>query len=417
MKNLKNKKIVSNRVVYAIVSVIIAVLLWMYVEYTEQPDIEQNISRIPVTFTGYEDLKSKNLILTEGENSYVSIKIRGTRNTVSKITAENIIITSDLSSISAAGEYQRSYSITFPGSVLADEVTVVSKTPSTVYTRISNLVTKTVDVRGTLEGEVADEYAAEEFVFDPAQVTITGPQEIVDQVQYAYVVINMDNVGETIERDAEFTLMSEDNTVIDKTDLTFSTELIHATLPIVKVKPLELTVELVPGGGLTEDNVSVLINPSQITVSGDETLLDEMDTFSLGTLDLGELVTGETEMTFPITMPSGIKSISGESEATVTVTVNDNTVTRSYMVENFKLEGAPEGFSGVLVTQSLTIDLRGTQEAFDELEDAEIWGIADLSGLSVGAGTYSVPVVIEISGVDGIGAIGEYAIYIQLVEE
>ncbi len=417
MKKLRNDKLRDSRIVYMIISLVIAILLWMYVEYTEQPDIEQSISRIPVTFTGYDELKNKGLVLTDGETSYVTIKIKGTRSVVSRITADDIIITSDLASISAAGEYQRSYSVTLPGSVSENEVTVVSKSPVTVYLRISNLMTKTVDVRGTLEGEIADEYAAEEFVFDPAQVTVTGPQEIVEQVEYAYVVINKNNVGETIEQDVEFTLMSGDNTAIDKTDLTLSADYIHATLPIVKVKTLDLSVELIPGGGLTADSVDVRISPIQITISGDETILDDMDTFPLGTVDLGALMTGETTLTLPINLPQGMKSISGETEAAVTVTVNDNTVTQSYTVDNFKLEGAPEGFVGTLVTQSLVVDLRGTQEAFQELSEAEVWGIADLSSLSVGAGTYSVPVTIEITGAEGIGAVGEYVIYVQLTEE
>ena len=417
MKKLRNDKLRDSRIVYMIISLVIAILLWMYVEYTEQPDIEQSISRIPVTFTGCDELKNKGLVLTDGDTSYVTIKIKGTRSVVSRITADDIIITSDLASISAAGEYQRSYSVTLPGSVSENEVTVVSKSPVTVYLRISNLMTKTVDVRGTLEGEIADEYAAEEFVFDPAQVTVTGPQEIVEQVEYAYVVINKNNVGETIEQDVEFTLMSGDNTAIDKTDLTLSADYIHATLPIVKVKTLDLSVELIPGGGLTADSVDVRISPIQITISGDETILDDMDTFPLGTVDLGALMTGETTLTLPINLPQGMKSISGETEAAVTVTVNDNTVTQSYTVDNFKLVGAPEGFVGTLVTQSLVVDLRGTQEAFQELSEAEVWGIADLSSLSVGAGTYSVPVTIEITGAEGIGAVGEYVIYVQLTEE
>ena len=417
MKKLRNDKLRDSRIVYMIISLVIAILLWMYVEYTEQPDIEQSISRIPVTFTGCDELKNKGLVLTDGDTSYVTIKIKGTRSVVSRITADDIIITSDLASISAAGEYQRSYSVTLPGSVSENEVTVVSKSPATVYLRISNLMTKTVDVRGTLEGEIADEYAAEEFVFDPAQVTVTGPQEIVEQVEYAYVVINKNNVGETIEQDVEFTLMSGDNTAIDKTDLTLSADYIHATLPIVKVKTLDLSVELIPGGGLTADSVDVRISPIQITISGDETILDDMDTFPLGAVDLGALMTGETTLTLPITLPQGMKSISGETEAAVTVTVNDNTVTQSYTVDNFKLVGAPEGFVGTLVTQSLVVDLRGTQEAFQKLSEAEVWGIADLSSLSVGAGTYSVPVTIEITGAEGIGAVGEYVIYVQLTEE
>ena len=62
MKKLRNDKLRDSRIVYMIISLVIAILLWMYVEYTEQPDIEQSISRIPVTFTGYDELKNKGLV-------------------------------------------------------------------------------------------------------------------------------------------------------------------------------------------------------------------------------------------------------------------------------------------------------------------------------------------------------------------
>ena len=415
MKNLKTKKLTGNKVVYIIVSLVIAIFLWMYVEYVEQPDIEQSITHVPVTLVGEDVLQSRGLMLTEGTNTYVTVRIKGTRNAVYKVSEEDIVVSVDLSGITEAGEYQRGYNISFTGNVSGNEISVVSRSPGTVFLHVSNMATKEVNVYGTLIGKVADEYAAEEFVFDPAKVTVTGVEEKVAQVEYAYVVINMDNVGETIEQEVEYTLMNDKDEVVDKNDFILSVDTIHATLPIVKVKTLPLELELTPGGGLTQDTVNVDILPKEITISGEESAIDELESISLGSINLGEISTAESVMTFTIDIPQGMKNISGETEATAVITIGSDMDTRSYTVTDFRLENPPEGFVGTVVTQTLEVDLRGRSEDFDDLDDARITAVAELSSLGSGSGTYSVPVTVEIEGADGLGAVGEYVIYVQLI--
>jgi len=416
MKEQKNNKRVGSRVFYLVISLLIAFFLWMYVEYVEQPDIEQNITRVPVTIIGQEELLARDLVLTEGEGSYVTVRVKGIRSVVSRVDADDIRATLDVSGITAAGDYQRSYTVAFGNDVSANDLSVVSRAPATVSLHVSNVVTKSVPIEGTLEGSVASEYAAEEFTFDPAFVEITGPEEQVELVDRAHVVIERENVSASIEEEVPFVLQDADGNAVDTEDLTLSTETVRAMLSILKVRTVGLTLELIEGGGLTAESVKLEPTPGSITVSGEESVVDALaDEISLGTVHLEEIVDQETTLTFPINIRN-VKIISGETEASFRLTLGDDVMTRTITVSQFRLIGVPEEYEAAPVTQTLEVTLRGTRSQMGSLSTARITAVADLSTLGNGTGTYLVPTEIEITGADGIGVLGEYSIYVQIYD-
>ena len=66
-------------------------------------------------------------------------------------------------------------------------------------------------------------------------------------------------------------------------------ETVLVTLPVEKMKEVELTVDLIPGGGATADNVTVDIEPRTLMVAGSAEILDQLDRISLGEIDLSKV--------------------------------------------------------------------------------------------------------------------------------
>lgn len=185
-----------------------------------------------------------------------------------------------------------------------------------------------------------------------------------------------------------------------------------ATLPIVQLKEVQLTVDIIPGGGATEDDVTVEIDPLTITVSGEAADLAELDSISLGEIDLSTVFGTQTEK-MPINLDASLTNVSGPAEATVTVRV-EGLSTKTLEVDNIEIINKPAGYEADLVTQSCTVLVRGPQEALDAVTASQIRIVADLSDLDPSTGTRTVPVRVYLDGSSEVGVVGTYNVSISI---
>ena len=108
----------KNKIVSILLSLTIAVCLWIYVVSTVTPEDSQWIYHIPVTFTNEDGLFSdRNLVLSAGRDATVDLKIYGQRQDLLKLSNSNIVVTVDLSQVTGAGDWRLPYDIEFPDTV------------------------------------------------------------------------------------------------------------------------------------------------------------------------------------------------------------------------------------------------------------------------------------------------------------
>ena len=185
---------------------------------------------------------------------------------------------------------------------------------------------------------------------------------------------------------------------------------------MVQLKEVELTVDLLPGGGATADNAVVTINPSTITVSGSETDLAGLSSISLGEIELGNIFSQDT-FTFDIQLASGLENVSGETQATVTVEITGLT-TRTLEVDNIQWINAPEGCTVELVSQVRQIQIRGSEEAVNAVIASQISIVADLTDATIG--TQNVPARVSLNGASDVGVVGDenyYRVVVNIARE
>ena len=72
-----------------ILCVFFAVVLWVYVSYDKNPDTSRVYSNIPVSLAGIEVLEGRKLTVLTSD-MYASVRLSGTRNTLSKVNKDDI---------------------------------------------------------------------------------------------------------------------------------------------------------------------------------------------------------------------------------------------------------------------------------------------------------------------------------------
>lgn len=394
-------------------AILCAVFLWMYVVTVVTPDDDVTVSNIPIVFQGESKLSSEHeLILSNKSVATVTVKFHGSRVDLKRLSDDKSGVTAvvDVSQFTSEREYSVGYDIVLPSALQDNVVQIVDRTPRTIQFTVEKLAHKQVPVKGLFDGTIAPGYVEGDLHFDQDTVKVTGPQKLVDQVNYAQVVVGGNNVSETFTRQVSITLFDNENQEMHSNDLVLSASEIEVTLQVLMEKTLPVTVTPVYGPGAMEENVTVAVNPANVTLRGPSAVLENMTEVSLGELVLANAQDG-VAIPIEITLPEEVSSATELTQAEVTATFNGLEILE-LPVTTILPENLAEGMTAKNMTSNLMVTLRGPSEELEAFDETMLKAVADLSEYSQ-SGSFTVPVRIE-TGSATIGAVGEYTVTVEM---
>lgn len=381
----------KNKLYSVLLSVLIAFGIWLYVVSTVSQEDDQTFTGIPVVMEGESVLTERNLMVTSVSTNTVTLHLSGTRSNLNKVNSSNITVKTSLSEIYEPGErIALSYSISYPGDVPSNAFVEESRSPSHIYVNVDYRRTKEIPVSVKWTGTRSEDYLydTENAVLDNSTVTIVGPAAVVDLIEYALVEVDLTDQVESLSESLRYTLCDADGEPVDAEQITTSVEEIRVELQIQRIKTLQLTAELVYGGGATESNTTVTMDPEVIRVSGSEAVLAEIgETYSVGTINLAELEQTSNMLQYTISLPDGVTNQTGVTDVTVTVRFT-GLKTRDFTIDNIQSINVPEGLEVEIISAKLTVKVRGPAEEIDNLTEDDIIAVVDFSSAEIGAATY-----------------------------
>lgn len=389
----------------------IACGLWLYVVTNVSQGDDKTFYNIPVVLEGESLLTERNLMITSVSSRTVSLHLSGTRSNLNKINNGNTTVRVDVSNIAEPGEHTLSYVPSYPGDVPSNAFVVESRSPSSITVNVDYRRTKDIPVEVRWTGTRSEDYLydTENATLDYTSVTIVGPAAVVDQIDHAVIEVDLTNRTESMSQSFRYTLCDAEDNPVDAGEITTSVEEVRVDLQIQRIKEVELTVDLVYGGGATEENTTVTIEPATIRVSGGEAVLAEVgDTYSVGTINLAELEKTTNELKYTVSMPEGVTNQTGVSEVTVTVTFS-GLRTREFTVDNIQGINVPEGLEAEIINTNLTVKVRGPQSEVERLTEEDITVVVDFSNAEVGTATYKASIQLA-DGFSGVGAMKTYSV-------
>lgn len=411
------EKTKNSKGLYMVLSVIIAIACWMYVREVVNPDASGPIRNLPVTFVGVDVLESRGLMLTSGSEQTVTLNVTGKLDAVTALNAETVSIRVDVSALSEPGQYSSDYQVLYnlPSTISSGSLAITDRYPQTVSFTVARQAVRSIPIRGSSIGSVAEGYQAGEFSFQPERIEIRGEESLVNQVDYALVTLDQEDMAETYSGELPYTFVSFTGETLDGAKLETDVPLIRTTLPIFQLKEVELKVNLIHGGGTTDQNVSFEIEPKTIMVSGSSADLEPLKEVSLGNVDLSKVLGSDT-LTFPISLAPELTNVSGVAEATVTISVK-GLATATLEVDNIELVNVPEGYDAKAVTQTRQIQIRGLEEAVDAITSSQLRIVADLNNAVAATGTQTIPVKVYLDGRSDVGVVGDYNIVVSILRQ
>ena len=404
-----NEKV--NKALYMAISLLVAILFWVYVDNEQGNTITEDFSAIPIEFIGATDtLPNRDLMVAEVSTETVDLVLSGPRAAITNLKHDDIVLQVNLSSINSVGTYPLNYELVSTNGVNRKDITIDRASVSTVTVKIIEMFEKTVPVDVDIIGQLPDGFIfmSDLLVVDPSSITVTGPEAQVDAVDKAQLMVDLTGAKETVSREFEYQLLDIDGNVLDRNSVTVSNKRVAVTAPLYINKTLELEVDLIESPGSMSENVNVSINPKTIEVAGEPSELAGKDSIVLGQLKLKDFLDDKTVL-MEIKLPGDeCINVSGVNSAEVTVTFQ-NLETRMFSVTNISAIGMKEGRTFSRVTNSVDVLVRGPEEDLAMMTGEEIRIVVDLESYTAN-GTHNVPANVLVDGYPEVGAVGSYSV-------
>lgn len=407
------KKLYDSRAFWMIVSLLASLAIWVYVTSMQSTEFSQTFYGVEVELVGESTLReTKNMVITDLDTSTVTVRIKGPRRIVAGLDPSDLKACVDVSKLSRSAYTTQQYYISYPDGTDTTNINDSNKSPSTISFMVSPLNTKTVQVRGSFDGSLAEGYTAETPVFEPATITVSGADANLKDVSYAWVAFGKENVDSTYKVETGFTLMNENGEECSTVGLTCSEDVVTATLPLLLVKEVPLSVDIIEGAGATKANTKIKVEPDSITLAGDSAVLTGMNKIVLDTIDLTDFEKTFSQ-TYTIPIDNDMNNLTGVTEAKVTVEIV-GLETRVFKVKNISCTNVTEGYEADIISESIDVIIRGTPEQLDQLKGDNIRAVADLTDYKESTGQFMPNVRIVVDGSTDVGAVGQNTISIEI---
>ena len=416
MNQNSKPKITDSKLFWMVVSLFISLVLWTYVTQQDNSTITRTFSNVKVEFTGEDELENAGLAIANVDTDEVSVTLRGSRRVMGRLDSSKIAAVIDVGSITRTGEMKWAYYLKYTGiGTDNNNISVVSRNPETISFSISELKSKTVDVKAEFTGTTAYGSYAKDPVVEPTSINISGSSYVLQNIAgvkaYIYGTDESSDLKETISVDSDqFVVLDVNGDEIDKSSLMFSVDHVDVSVPIGTTKMVPLTLNIEDTAGLTKDDCTVSIDPSQVEVTGDPEVLNALDSISLGSFSLEGL--GESyEQNYDITYPDGVTSVDNVTQAKVKIKVQGMEA-REFTVTDITCDNVPDNMIAEPVG-NLTILLRGSPDDLESVSEANLHAVADLANVSHEQGSVTVPVTITCD-IEDIGIVGSYQMAVSL---
>ncbi|MBQ2732942.1 MAG: hypothetical protein IJF74_02180 [Clostridia bacterium] len=375
---------ISN-IIALIICFMIAVAMWLYVMQTDSPEYEETFTRVPLLIEGVGELSEKsNLSVISGWEQRVSVTVKGRKSDIAKYSDVDLIAYVNVAGVTQTGAYTLDISVELPGGLQLADVA-----PSTAQIVVDEVSSKVIPVNAQI-ASVKHDAGCElgDPVANPSEITVTGPVSLLENVHFALVTLELGEISSSVVAVAPVTVADKSGNTVDNPYLSTSVDSVSVTVPLYETKTVPLAVAY-KYGYYNDENCAITVEPASVTLRGEGSVLDGIESIVLKTLDEKQITSDKTEnVTIPL--PVGVEAVDGITSARITVK-HKNTVQRTFKVTDFNVKGS--GYT--LLTEELEIILRGPEALLTRLTSKNIEVTASLEDIE-GSGEFRVQAEIKL---------------------
>ena len=403
-----------------VIAFIFAVFLWFIVVNFDNPVGSSTFRDIPVQILNDDIITSAGEVYQVEGDRTVTVVVYATREVRQKLTSDNIVATADIKQIDSTGRLVP-IEVTING-FSGESVTAEAIPRNLTIQREKSgkkVMSLTVDTEGV---KLADGYILGDASVEPDQVTITGAESVLDQVDRAVAQVDeVEGVSEDSVLPASLVLYDANGNELNQTQMSnnLGEEGLSVSVEVMKVKgiPVVFDVEGSPAEGYKY--TGCVSTPESVQVCGKSEDIDKISEIDVPASVID--ISGASEpikLSVDITpyLPEGVELVD-ENSGNVKVTVKieqEGTLSVDFMVSSIRINNLAENLQVSYEPDAeITFRFTGDEDLLDTLDISNAVSV-DLSDYDR-PGTSAIPV--KVNPPEGISQDGQVTVQLTLAEK
>lgn len=279
-----------------IISLLSAIVLWMYVMAVVDPEDTKLYENIPITITNLNEIKDLGLVVDPDDNLVTSVYIKGKLSDLQKISDNNIDVYGTVSN-PIEGQNQL-----YLRASVNDKVTTEFKS-DTIVINLEKSIEEEKNITVNITGVYKDN--VDKVDLDKTKVVVSGPRSSVDSVKYVQATFDANKESvDTKSTELELKALDSEMNEVDHVTLEFNkvtAKVSYFQQKQVKINPIFSSNE----SNLVQDQDFTII-PSEINIKGKSDVINNIDSINTKIINVDEL--GTNNKIVDLDIPDGINA-------------------------------------------------------------------------------------------------------------
>lgn len=393
------KKMFTDNLWLKILSVLMAILIWIVVLNINDPNKTRTIAGVRVELLNEDIVTGNNQVYEILDGQLVSITVTGPRTIVDTLKAKDFTVTADFNDLSQANSIP--INVELAEYSYQQKVTINKKSHNTVRLLIEDLKEKEYDIDVRYIGQPAEGYVVANTILDTPKVKVTAPVSVHENIKQVCVSVDVTNASSDFETvvpvkvydsKAVELVQAENNVAVNVTNVKAGNTVYYTKKIPVVYDEISNTVN-----GLEVSDID--ISTREISVMGRKEVLDMVENLWLPTdtitFEEGNTRT-EVEYNLQELLPEGVYLNENTEILKLTVYLTEIIQrTLTINITDIGIRNIPDGMGASIVDSgTVRVLIQGKKHEVEELDINTV--SAYVSVRSGNAAISSVPVQLQL---------------------
>ena len=270
-----------------IISVLIAIVLWFYIQMIQNPETEYTFRNMNVSFINSSLLTERNLVIMDQDGFNVDVTVNCPRWFLNELSNEDFVAYVDMSDVRYPGVNELPVKVRMNN----ENIIVMGKNPSTISVNIDEITTVEKPLKVEIAGKVDNGYYTSYDFITPSveTVKITGPKSIVANIKNALARVDLNNRKGNFTTSCKIILINESDNTITDDRVTMLDENVDVDVKVYSKKKIPVNVSGIP------DNITYSVIPKNIEIAGEEEYIEKINEIRINNFRLSDTSVGYTQ--------------------------------------------------------------------------------------------------------------------------
>jgi YbbR domain-containing protein len=371
-------------VALAVVALVAAVALWVAVTDAENPKVQRDFqAAIPIKTIDVPD----GLAVASLSQPAVQVRVSAPEDAFKRLSVANFSAQVDLTGV----HDNKSSQIVLVEVVGEPDVDIVQVTPAFVDVTLENETSKDVPVKVNRTGSLPQGFSVTSTEANPAKVTVTGADSLVQFVQSADVDVNVTGLRASLQRQSLLTARDASGADVPRVNIEPASAEVHMTV-VPQDTRIVLPVVVQTQGSVADGyNInSVTPDPQTVEVSGPLDILQGLTSLTTEAIDVSGAKADLTRSVH-LRLPANVDA--SRDSVNVTIRVAPAQGTKAVIVAP-ELTDVPSDLQAVPQTTALTIRISGDVPVLNSIAPGSVKATVSLAGKTEGVQTLTPQITL-----------------------